>query len=172
MEERPLLTPDEVRRLNPDQAILIPERQNPLLVHRIVHFQDPTFKKLFEAQKGALPYPPKEAADVQVLTQRMEALERRLAERMMVDFVRPEKVKTEARVEPERKLATEIVAREEAIEQTATAPADAAQAPAEISEQPKHSPEAQVNLEVLKPPKVISVARMNKFTLKLQAQEA
>jgi type IV secretion system protein VirD4 len=32
MEERPLLTPDEVRRLNPDQAILIPERQNPLLV--------------------------------------------------------------------------------------------------------------------------------------------
>jgi hypothetical protein len=82
--------------LNPDQAILIPERQNPLLVHRIVYFQDPTFKKLFEAQKGALPYPPKEAADVQVLTQRMEALERRLAERMVVDFVRPEKAKAEA----------------------------------------------------------------------------
>ena len=75
MEERPLLTPDEVRRLNPDQAILIPERQNPLLVHRIVYFQDPTFKKLFEAQKGALPYPPKEAADVQV--QQAPALNRR-----------------------------------------------------------------------------------------------
>jgi type IV secretion system protein VirD4 len=170
MEERPLLTPDEVRRLNPDQAILIPERQNPLLVHRIVYFQDPTFKKLFDAQKGALPYPPKEAADVQVLTQRMEALERRLAERMLVDFVRPEKAKAETPVEPEPKLAAEIVAQEEAIRQTATVAPDA-QAP-KVTEQPGHSVEAQANLEVLKPPATISVARMNKFTLKLQAQEA
>jgi type IV secretion system protein VirD4 len=43
----------------------------------------------------------------------MEALERRLAERMVVDFVRPEKAKAEAPVEPEPKLAAEIVAREE-----------------------------------------------------------
>jgi type IV secretion system protein VirD4 len=169
MEERPLLTPDEVRRLNPDQAILIPERQNPLLVHRIVYFQDPTFKQLFDAQKGALPYPPKEAADVQVLTQRMEALERRLAERMVVDFVRPEKAKAEAPVEPEPKLAAEIVAQEEAIRQTAAVAADA-QAP-QIEEQPEPSAEAQMYLEVLRPPTTISVARMNKFTLKLQAQE-
>ena len=52
---------------------------------------------------------------MQVLTQRMEALERRLAERMVVDFVRPEKVKAEAPIEPEPKLAAEIVAREAAI---------------------------------------------------------
>jgi type IV secretion system protein VirD4 len=170
MEERPLLTPDEVRRLNPDQAILIPERQNPLLVHRIVYFQDPTFKKLFDAQKGALPYPPKEAADVQVLTQRMEALERRLAERMVVDFVQPEKVKEEAPTELEPKLAAEIVAREEATRQIPTVAADA-QAP-QITKQSERSVEVQVNLEVLKPPAAISVARMNKFTLKLQAQDA
>jgi type IV secretion system protein VirD4 len=53
MEERPLLTPDEVRRLNPDQAILIPERQNPLLVRRIVYFQDPDFKKIVRGAGGA-----------------------------------------------------------------------------------------------------------------------
>jgi type IV secretion system protein VirD4 len=170
MEERPLLTPDEVRRLDPEQAILIPERQNPLLVHRIVYFQDPTFKKLFDAQKGALPYPPKEAADVQVLTQRMEALERKLAERMVVDFVRPEKVKAEAPVEPEPKLAAEIVAQEEATRQTAAEAGDA-QAP-EITKQPEHLVEAHLNLEVLRPPVAISVARINKFTLNLQAQEA
>ncbi len=102
-----------MQRLNSDQAILIPERQNPLLVHRIVYFQDPTFKKLFDAQKGALPYPPKEAADVQVLTARMEALEQRLADQMLVDFVRPAKVKAGTPVAPEPRLAAEIVAREE-----------------------------------------------------------
>jgi type IV secretion system protein VirD4 len=169
MEERPLLTPDEVRRLNPDQAILIPERQNPLLVHRIVYFQDPTFKKLFDAQKGALPYPPKEAADVQVLTQRMEALERRLAERMVVDFVRPEKMKAEAPVEPEPKLAAEIVAWEETERQAESAAVDI-QAPG-LSEQAAYTIAPQVDLNFLKPPKTISLARMNKFTLKLQAQE-
>ena len=160
MEERPLLTPDEVRRLNPDLAILIPERQNPLLVHRIVYFQDPTFKKLFEAQKGALPYPPKEAADVQVLTQRMEALERRLAERMVVDFVR---------AEPEPKLAAEIAAREETVRQAESAAVDI-QASG-LAEQAARTVAPQVHLDFLKPPKTISLARMNKFTLKLQEQE-
>lgn len=169
MEERPLLTPDEVRRLNPDQAILIPERQNPLLVHRIVYFQDSTFKKLFDAQKGALPYPPKEAADVQVLTQRMEALERRLAEKMVVDFVRPEKAKAEARAEPEPKLAAEIAAREEILQKTESAAVDA-QAPVIVA-QTEPAVEPQIHLEVMRPPKTISLARMNKFTLKLQAQE-
>jgi type IV secretion system protein VirD4 len=169
MEERPLLTPDEVRRLNPDQAILIPERQNPLLVHRIVYFQDPTFKKLFDAQKGALPYPPKEAADVQVLTQRMEALERQLSERILVDFVRTEKAKAEARAEPEPKLAAEIAAREEILQKTESATVDA-QAPVIVAHtQPAVEP--QIHLEVMRPPKTISLARMNKFTLKLQAQE-
>jgi type IV secretion system protein VirD4 len=169
MEERPLLTPDEVRRLNPDLAILIPERQNPLLVHRIVYFQDPTFRKLFEAQKGALPYPPRETADVHVLTQRMEALERRLAERMVVDFVRPEKAKAEAPVVPEPKLAAEIVAREETVRQAESAAKDIQAAG--LAEQAAQTVAPKVPLDFLKPSKTISVARMNKFTLKVQAQE-
>jgi type IV secretion system protein VirD4 len=169
MEERPLLTPDEVRRLNPDQAILIPERQNPLLVHRIVYFQDPTFRKLFDAQKGALPYPPKEVADVQVLTQRMEALERRLTERMVVDFVRPVKAKEEAPVEPEPKLAAEIVAREEiapkvelaAVDPEVLVTADEAEAIAE----------PELDLAALRPPVTIAVSRMSKFSHNLAGLE-
>lgn len=86
MEERPLLTPDEVRRLSPDQAILIPERQNPLLVSRIVYFEDPTFLSLFNAQTGPLPYPSRESAKVLGLVERMEALERRLADLGKIDY--------------------------------------------------------------------------------------
>jgi type IV secretion system protein VirD4 len=165
MEERPLLTPDEVRRLNPDQAILIPERQNPLLVHRIVYFQDPTFKKLFDAQKGALPYPPKEAADVQVLAARMEALERKLAERMVVEFVRPEKAKAEAPVEPEPKLAAEIVAREEIKPKPETAMID--DGVPSTPEQAEVAAEPDVHLDGLKPTMTISIARTNRFTQKV-----
>lgn len=56
-EERPLMTPDEVRRLDPDKIILIPERQNPILVDRIVYYEDARFKTIVDAQKGPLPYP-------------------------------------------------------------------------------------------------------------------
>jgi type IV secretion system protein VirD4 len=165
MEERPLLTPDEVRRLNPDQAILIPERQNPLLVHRIVYFQDPTFKKLFDAQKGALPDPPKEVADVQVLAARMEALERKLAERMVVDFERTEKVKAGTPVAPEPKLAAEIVAREIIEPKPGTAMID--DGVPSTPEQAEVAAEPEVPLDDLKPTMTISIARMTKFTQKV-----
>jgi type IV secretion system protein VirD4 len=158
-----------VRRLNPDQAILIPERQNPLLVHRIVYFQDPTFKKLFEAQKGPLPFPPKEAADVQVLTQRMEALERRLAERMVVDFVRPEKAKADAPVEPEPKLAAEIVAREVIVPKV-----ELAAVKADLTttmEQAEAIADLEVDLAALKPPTTIAVSKISKFSQKLTGLE-
>jgi type IV secretion system protein VirD4 len=165
MEERPLLMPDEVRRLDPNLAILIPERQNPLLVHRIVYFQDPTFKKLFDAQKGALPYPPKEVAEVRVLTERMEALERRLADRMVVDFVRPEKVKAEAPVEPEPKLAAEIVARDEILQEVES---QAIEAEVQLTpEEAVVAVEPEVDLDMLKPPMTIVVSRMSKFSQNL-----
>ena len=57
MEERPLLGEDEIRRLDPSTAILIPERQNPLLVKRIKYYEDPVFLTRFQSQKGPLPYP-------------------------------------------------------------------------------------------------------------------
>lgn len=162
MEERPL-TPDEVRRLNPDQAILIPERQNPLLVHRIVWLQDPTFKTLFEAQSGPLPYPPKEAAAVQGLTARMEALERRLAERM-VDFVRPEKPKSDAPVEPEPARSGDCRAARHLRE--GGAGRNRCQG-AGYREKPEAAVEPEVDLDALKPSVSIAVAKMSKFSQKL-----
>ncbi|MFV2034590.1 MAG: type IV secretory system conjugative DNA transfer family protein, partial [Halocynthiibacter sp.] len=59
-EERPLLSADEVRRLSPDQVILVPERQNPVLAKRIVYYQDPKFMRIVAAQVGDLPYPKKD----------------------------------------------------------------------------------------------------------------
>lgn len=56
-EERPLLTPDEVRKLDPDKVILIPERQNPIMADRIIYYQDAVFRAIYDAQKGPLPYP-------------------------------------------------------------------------------------------------------------------
>ena len=49
------MSPDDIRRLDADRAILVPERQNPLLVRRIVYFEDPVFNAIHEAQSGPLP---------------------------------------------------------------------------------------------------------------------
>jgi type IV secretion system protein VirD4 len=151
--------------VHPSVSPPAPERQNPLLVHRIVYFQDPTFRKLFDAQKGALPYPPNEAADVQVLTQRMEALERRLAERMVVDFVRPEKVKAHAPVALEPKLAAEILAREEVAPEVELAAVDTEMLVTVA--QPEVVAEPVVDFAVLKPPITIAVSKMSKFSQRL-----
>ncbi|MFD1797829.1 type IV secretory system conjugative DNA transfer family protein [Paracoccus aurantiacus] len=56
-EERPLMSPDEVRKLDVSKVILIPERQNPILADRIVYYEDPYFSKIMAAQTGPLPYP-------------------------------------------------------------------------------------------------------------------
>jgi type IV secretion system protein VirD4 len=73
-EERPLMTPDEVRRLDPDKIILIPERQNPILVDRIVYWQDAWFKTIIDAQKGPLPYPDPLRAELEDLRAEVMAL--------------------------------------------------------------------------------------------------
>ncbi|WBU62209.1 type IV secretory system conjugative DNA transfer family protein [Paracoccus albus] len=56
-EERPLMSVDEVRKLNAAKIILIPERQNPILADRIEYFKDPHFSPIMAAQSGPLPYP-------------------------------------------------------------------------------------------------------------------
>ncbi len=73
-EERPLMTPDEIRRLAPDKVILIPERQNPILADRIVYYEDIRFKSLVDAQKGPLPYPDPLRAELDTLRAEMAAL--------------------------------------------------------------------------------------------------
>ncbi|WP_229665514.1 type IV secretory system conjugative DNA transfer family protein, partial [Paracoccus acridae] len=73
-EERPLMTPDEVRRLDPDKILLIPERQNPILVDRIVYYEDAWFKTIIDAQKGPLPYPDRLQAELEDLRAEVMAL--------------------------------------------------------------------------------------------------
>ena len=74
-EERALLTPDEIRKLNPNKIILIPERQNPILVDRIVYYQDAYFKPIYEAQKGPLPYPSAMQAELDELKAKVTSLQ-------------------------------------------------------------------------------------------------
>ncbi len=170
MEERPLLTPDEVRRLNPDQAILIPERQNPLLVHRIVYFQDPTFRALFEAQSGPLPYPSKEGATLRALAARVEELERQAGQKVVVDFVRAEKGKVGSAKEigPEPKLAAGIAAAE--TPEAVARGQDVARVATDNGEDGEATPDTRTGpgLDAMKPDQFIAVARMNRFTQKLQ----
>ena len=74
-EERPLLTPGEVRNLDPNKIILIPERQNPIMVDRIVYYEDAYFQPIFKAQKGPLPYPDALRAELDEVKAKVTALE-------------------------------------------------------------------------------------------------
>lgn len=74
-EERPLLTPGEIRNLDPNKIILIPERQNPIMVDRIIYYEDAYFKPIFEAQKGPLPYPDALRAELDDLKAKVTSLE-------------------------------------------------------------------------------------------------
>jgi type IV secretion system protein VirD4 len=67
MEERPLMSADEVKKLDANTAILIPERQQPLLVNRIIYFEDSVFRAIYEAQTGPLPFPARQDPEVAML---------------------------------------------------------------------------------------------------------
>jgi type IV secretion system protein VirD4 len=88
---------------------------------------------------------------------------------MVVDFVRPEKAKAEAPVEPEPKLAAEIVAREEIAPKAELAAVDpevlVTADDAEIIAEP------EVDLAALKPSTTIAVSKISKFSQKLTGLE-
>ena len=102
---------------------------------------------------------------MQVLTHRMEVLERRLADRMVVDFVRREKAKAEAQFEPEPKLAAEIVARKAAVPLVEAAANDA-EGPVTVA-QLNVVGQPTVHLDALKLPTMPDLSRMNRFTKKV-----
>jgi type IV secretion system protein VirD4 len=98
------------------------------------------------------------------LTERLEALERRVAERVVVDFVRQEKGNAEAPVKAEPKLAAEIVARAEKVLRVKYATGDAK---AQLQPQtPEASGDPKEHLEALKPKPTIAVSKMKRFTQK------
>jgi len=78
-EERALMTPDELKKLDREKVILIPERQNPIIARRIVYYEDPAFRTLIEAQKGPLPYPSREAEDIRALKDQVAQLTNQLS---------------------------------------------------------------------------------------------
>ena len=47
--------------------ILIPERQHPILVDRIVYWQDPFFEAIMASQTGPLPWPPSRRDDMDAM---------------------------------------------------------------------------------------------------------
>jgi type IV secretion system protein VirD4 len=88
---------------------------------------------------------------------------------MVVDFVRPEKAKAEAPVEPEPKLAAEIVARGEIAPEAEQAAVDT-----EVLvtvEQAEAIVEPEVDLAALRPPITIAVSKMSKFSNNLAGLE-
>ena len=114
-EERPLLTPGEVRNLDPNKIILIPERQNPIMVDRIVYYEDAHFQPIFKAQKGPLPYPDALRAELDDMKAKVTALEQaRVSYPPVEDAPKGKKGKKGKPQEqqPDRELAREVAEEE------------------------------------------------------------
>ena len=105
-EERPLLTPGEIRNLDPNKIILIPERQNPIMVDRIIYYEDAYFKPIFEAQKGPLPYTDALRAELDDLKAKVTSLEE-----AKLSYPPGEQSKAQAQ-QPDPKLAGEVAEEE------------------------------------------------------------
>ena len=73
-EERPLMAPDEIRRLSEDKIIIIPERQFPIMAHRIKWYEDPIFAPMVKGQSGDLPYPQLSQRDFLALREEVRAM--------------------------------------------------------------------------------------------------
>ena len=57
-EHRPLLAKQEIRDMDPDKIIIMPERQNPILANRIKYYESKAILKIHKAQEGrAYPFP-------------------------------------------------------------------------------------------------------------------
>lgn len=56
-EDRPLLSATQIRKLDDDKVIILPQRQQPILADRITYYTDPVLSPLWKAQAGPFPYP-------------------------------------------------------------------------------------------------------------------
>lgn len=74
-EERPLLSPDEVLKIDPNKVILLPERQHPIMADKIIYHEDPYFKAIMASQKGPLPYPDAIRAELDAMKVRLTLVE-------------------------------------------------------------------------------------------------
>ena len=113
-EERPLMSPDEVKKLDASKVILIPERQNPILADRIVYYEDPYFSKIMAAQSGPLPYPD-ERHQIRSMRDEIEKLQDQVAQFRPLAYAPPAGITAKAviaEVEAARPAMTDAEARE------------------------------------------------------------
>lgn len=113
-EERPLMSPDEVKKLDASRVILIPERQHPILADRIEYFADPYFKKIMAAQSGPLPYPD-DRHQLQSMQVDIENLRSQVAQFRPIAYAHPATIAASAvmaEVEATRPVMTDDEARE------------------------------------------------------------
>lgn len=60
-EDRPLLSKQEIRDMDPDKIIILPERQNPILANRIKYYESKEIMKIHKAQQNRdYPFPQKD----------------------------------------------------------------------------------------------------------------
>ena len=158
-EERPLLTPDEVRGLDAEKIVLIPERQNPILVDRIVYHRDAYFKTIFEAQKGPLPYPDKMRAELDELKAKVTSLQEAMIAYPLPDDATEDEKGKEPQPEPglARKVAEEE--HEAKAERAAAEEAAAHQADAEAPTDDAAAASTDTAASVPEPVKEITLAR-------------
>lgn len=117
-----------------------------------------TFRTLFDRQSGPLPYPSRDGATIQALAARVAELERQAAQRIVIDYARPDKARAIDTVSgtAEPKLARDIARRGHD-----TNGQDPAEAP-----QTGGKP---LSLDTLKPARDLALAQMASFSQKLQA---
>ena len=66
-EDRPLLSKQEIRDMDPDKIIILPERQDPIFADRIKYYESKEIMKIHAAQKDEdYPLPPKDTSHVAV----------------------------------------------------------------------------------------------------------
>lgn len=113
-EERPLMSPDEVKKLDASKVILIPERQNPILADRIVYYEDPYFSKIMSEQAGSLPYPD-ERDQIRSMRDEIEKLQDQVSQFRPLAYAPPAGITAKAiiaEVEAARPSMTDAEARE------------------------------------------------------------
>lgn len=71
-EHRPLLSKQEIRDMDPDKIIILPERQNPVLGDRIKYYESKEIARIHAAQDGSeFPFPPKDEDEVSLTMTQM-----------------------------------------------------------------------------------------------------
>lgn len=178
-EERPLLTPDEVRKLDRNKIILLPERQHPIIADRIEWYKDPVFRPLRDAQSGPLPYPSRETEHLRRMQDDMAELRAtvgRISTPVPIAHARKEEEDPEAgdKQQPPTKPSAKEPQQSQSEGGVEAGPAQgdfgpAAQVIAEIEES-EEQPSNEDLLASLKPPEKAAVNLMTSFSSKLRSR--